>query len=147
MNWLMLPIFTSNFSIQAHSLLMQNFYRGSQALIAPFPKISLRYGGKDRRCQDLRCYAQQKNCPSKHSYRGSRQKSGRQTIKASHRRQRRFINENRLQYDQVIVKRDEAAEKRDRYEPQQAVVCTDAKSNTEEIKFSKKPGEWRYTCQ
>src|SRR6266513_5547215 len=38
MNWLMLPIFTSNFSIQAHSLLMQNFYRGSQALIAPFPE-------------------------------------------------------------------------------------------------------------
>src|SRR5882724_5338762 len=147
MNWLMLPIFTSNVSIQAHSLLMQNFYRSSQALIAPFPKISLRHGGKDRRCQDLWCYAQQKNCCRKHSYRGSRQQIRGEDTDESRGGKHRFINENRLQYHQVIVKRDKAAEKRDCHEPEQAVVCTGAKRNTEKIKFSKKPGERRYPCQ
>jgi hypothetical protein len=34
MNWLMLPIFTSPSFAMALLALMQNFYRGSQALIA-----------------------------------------------------------------------------------------------------------------
>jgi len=39
MNWLMLPIFTSPSFAMALLALMQNFYRGSQALIAIFKEI------------------------------------------------------------------------------------------------------------
>src|SRR6266513_648911 len=144
MNWLMLPIFFTTSFNRGYSLLMQNFYRWSQALIAVLPKNFLRYGGKDLRCQGLWRYADQKNCRSKHSHDGSRQQIGRDNICRSCGRQRRLINENRLQHNQVVVKRDEAAEKRDCHEPEQAVVYTCAKRNTEKIKFSEKPGKRRY---
>src|SRR5436190_251391 len=147
MNWLMLPIFFTNSSNRGYSLLMQNFYRWSQALIAVFAENLLRYGGKDLRCQGLWRYADQKNCRSKHSHDGSRQQIGQDNICRSCGRWRRLINENRLQHNQVVVKRDEAAEKRDCHEPEQAMVCTGAQRCAKEIKLPKKSGERRYACQ
>jgi len=126
---------------------MRNFYRGSQALIAVFAENLLRYGGKDLRCQGLRRYAEQKNCRSKHGDDGSWQQIGRDDIGMSCGQQRRLIDENRLQHNQVVVKRDKAAEKRDCYEPEQTVVCTGAKRCAKEIKLPKESSQRRYARQ
>ena len=100
------------------SLVMQNFYRGSQALIAFFAENFLWNGGKDPPCQNFRRNTEKENCRGEHGDNGSRQHSGRNDIDTSCRRDHRLVNENRLQHNQVVVKRDEAAEKRDYYEPE-----------------------------
>src|ERR1700730_7004623 len=118
MNWLMVPIFTSPI-LQSELLAFDAKLIPRQSSVnRAFAENFLRHCGNNRRCQDLRGYAEQKNCPSEHNDRGSRKQIGRQTIDTSCGRERRVINENRLQHNQVIVKRDEAAEQRDCYEPE-----------------------------
>src|ERR1044071_768946 len=61
MNWLMLPIFTHQHLQSVLLDLMQNFQRGSQALIAFFYRNFSRYRSEDVRRQDIRHHTKQKN--------------------------------------------------------------------------------------
>src|SRR6266403_152013 len=118
MNWLMVPIFTSP-TLQSELLAFDAKLIPRQSSVnRDFAENFLRHCGNNRRCQDFRGYAEQKYCRSEHNDCGSRKQIRRQTIDTSSSWERRGINENRLQHNEVIVKRDQTAEKRDRYEPE-----------------------------
>ena len=54
-----------------------------------------------------------------------------------------LIGKNHFEYDQVIIERDEAAEERQRDEPEQAIIRTGPQRDAKQVELSEKSSERR----